>query len=88
MNAGLYTHMNIGATQVQWTRRVFESTARGISFSIAALPTANSSHALDSMAFEVSRVRTSDLAGSALYGSGPDNSGSSVGATCTAEVTP
>lgn len=67
INAGLYTHINIGAIHAQCIWRSADIALCGILLSKAAFPKANSSQTLDSKALDVSKVRTSPLLEGLLY---------------------
>lgn len=50
MNAGLYTHMNMGAIHAQWIWRSFAMVAWGMPVCMAAVLSAKPSQFLDSCA--------------------------------------
>lgn len=88
INAGLYTHINMGAIQDQCKFRRFDMVACGMSLRNAAFPTAKFSQARDSIAFDVSIDRTLDFAEGLLYWWSMAWLDSLVNGSCTADVGP
>lgn len=88
INAGRYTHINMGAIQDQCKFRRFEIVACGMSLRNAAFPTAKFSQARDSIAFDVSIDRTLDFAEGLSCCWSVALLDSLVNGSCTADVGP